>query len=227
MRTALALASSLWLFAAAAAPAPRDPESEAARGHFLAGQRLYRRGQFREALGRFEQAYRIKPNGVVLYNIGRCQERLGDLRSAMRSYQGYLREVLALLSGRPLHRGEGVGDRGQGIAQLVGEHGEELVLSLMLDLELTNQTRGVEIRVESERHRHSARVAHRPREHAVAARIAYDLVEKERGRWLAAVVDLGERADFEVPMRPGDVLQLAKALDARNPLAQIDWPGHG
>ena len=59
----------------------------------MAGQKLYRAGKYREALKEFETAYQLKPNAVVTYNIGRCYERVGDNRTAMRKYQDYLHEI--------------------------------------------------------------------------------------------------------------------------------------
>src|SRR6185503_9654024 len=91
-----------------------------------------------------------------------------------------------------------------------------------------HQRRGVEMFVKAQRHRHPPRVAHRTGEHAVAGRVADDVVEEQRGRGLPAVVDLGDGADLEVPMRARDMLQLAQALDARNPRAQVGWSlAHG
>ena len=90
MWTPLALMVGLWL---SAPPTPADPDVAAAREHFLHGRALYREGKFQEAISEFEAAYLIKPNGVVLFNVGRCYERLGDLKTALQKYQDYLREV--------------------------------------------------------------------------------------------------------------------------------------
>ena len=89
-----------------------------------------------------------------------------------------------------------------------------------------HQPRRIEVLVEPERHCHAACVAHRSGEHAVAGRIADDVVEQQRRGRLAAVVDLGDRADLQVPVRARDVLQLAQALDARDPGAQVGRTAH-
>lgn len=64
-----------------------------AKAAFDAAQKLYRQGRYAEALSKFEEAYRAKPHPVIVYNIGRCFERLGDLPKAMRSYRDYLKQA--------------------------------------------------------------------------------------------------------------------------------------
>jgi len=65
----------------------------AARRAFERGSRLYQQARYAEAAAAFEEAYRAAPNGVVLYNLGQCYEKLGELDKALRSYQEYLRLV--------------------------------------------------------------------------------------------------------------------------------------
>jgi tetratricopeptide (TPR) repeat protein len=50
----------------------------------------YREGRFQEAVTLLEQAYALKPEPVLLYNMGRAYEGLGDLKSAVKSYSDYL-----------------------------------------------------------------------------------------------------------------------------------------
>jgi tetratricopeptide (TPR) repeat protein len=73
-----------------AAPAPA-PETRKATEAFDAGLKLYRRGRYAAALEKFQEAYEAKPHPVVLYNIGKCYERLGDIPKALRNYRDYLR----------------------------------------------------------------------------------------------------------------------------------------
>ena len=65
----------------------------AARKQFEQGTRLYQQARYEEAAAAFEAAYRLRPNGVVRYNLGQCYEKLGELEKALESYRAYLREV--------------------------------------------------------------------------------------------------------------------------------------
>jgi tetratricopeptide (TPR) repeat protein len=68
-------------------------ERTAARRAFERGSRLYQQARYAEAAAAFEEAYRAVPNGVVLYNLGQCYEKLGELEKALSSYREYLRLV--------------------------------------------------------------------------------------------------------------------------------------
>jgi hypothetical protein len=76
-----------------AVPAAAVDEVSAARASFDRGARLYRAGKYREAIGQFEAAYRLKPHGALHFNIAQCREKLEEWPAALRSYQDYLREV--------------------------------------------------------------------------------------------------------------------------------------
>jgi tetratricopeptide (TPR) repeat protein len=73
--------------------APSQAARAAARRQFERGSSLYREGRYPEAAEAFEAAYQSVPNPVVLYNLGQCYERMGQLERAVGAYQGYLREV--------------------------------------------------------------------------------------------------------------------------------------
>jgi tetratricopeptide (TPR) repeat protein len=64
-----------------------------AKARFRKGAELYRAKQYREAIGEFEAAYRLKPAGAIHYNVAQCRERLGEWPAAIRSYHDYLREA--------------------------------------------------------------------------------------------------------------------------------------
>ncbi|MGZ6078472.1 MAG: tetratricopeptide repeat protein [Myxococcaceae bacterium] len=68
--------------------APSDVEQ--ARADFERGADLYRAGDFRGALAAFEAAQARAPAPQSLFNIARCQERLGQLAEAVESYSEYL-----------------------------------------------------------------------------------------------------------------------------------------
>jgi len=89
-----------------AAPAPRPSSiapparvaappdaTEQARAHFRKGTELYREARYREAIAEFEAAQRLKPHGVIYFNLAQCHERLGDLPAALQAYHEYLRAV--------------------------------------------------------------------------------------------------------------------------------------
>lgn len=97
-----ALLAALLLAVAAPVPAPapaeRAPAAEAevtqqAKLHFRRGTELYRQARYREAIVEFEVAYRLRPHGVIQYNLAQCHERLGDLAAALGAYHEYLRAV--------------------------------------------------------------------------------------------------------------------------------------
>ncbi|ABS27953.1 PEGA domain-containing protein [Anaeromyxobacter sp. Fw109-5] len=76
----------------ASAPARADDTAEA-RSRFREGAELYRAKQYREAISRFEEAYRLKPAAAIHYNVAQCREKLGEWPAAIRSYHDYLREA--------------------------------------------------------------------------------------------------------------------------------------
>jgi hypothetical protein len=84
----MVLALGVLVFAAAP-----DPTVAEARAHFNKAERLYREAGYAEAIAEFEQAYRIRPHGVLFFNIGKCYEQLGDIPSALRNYRRYLHDV--------------------------------------------------------------------------------------------------------------------------------------
>lgn len=76
----------------ASAPARADDTAEA-KSRFREGAELYRAKQYREAISRFEEAYRLKPAAAIHYNVAQCREKLGEWPAAIRSYHDYLREA--------------------------------------------------------------------------------------------------------------------------------------
>lgn len=79
--------------AAPPAPAPVADDVAQARASFDKGAKLFRAARYREAIGAFETAYRLKPHGAIHFNVAQCRERLEEWPGALRSYQDYLREV--------------------------------------------------------------------------------------------------------------------------------------
>ncbi len=55
-----------------------------ARQHFMAGQDYYTQGRYKKAIEEFEEAYRLDPKTLLLYNIAQAHERLGDLPNTVK-----------------------------------------------------------------------------------------------------------------------------------------------
>jgi tetratricopeptide (TPR) repeat protein len=72
--------------------APLDATVEA-KSHFRRGSALYREARYRDAIVEFEEANRLRPHGVIFYNLAQCHERLGDIPAALRAYHEYLRAL--------------------------------------------------------------------------------------------------------------------------------------
>ena len=65
-----------------------DPNS--ARKLFMSGTKHFDLGEYEQALSDFKEAYRIKDDPVLLYNIGQCQRMLKHNEDALRAYKTYL-----------------------------------------------------------------------------------------------------------------------------------------
>jgi tetratricopeptide (TPR) repeat protein len=68
----------------------QDPRADRARAQYLKGQAAYDQGEYREALQRFEAAYAEKPVPALLFNIGQCHRKLGELDEAAKVYRAFL-----------------------------------------------------------------------------------------------------------------------------------------
>jgi tetratricopeptide (TPR) repeat protein len=94
---AIALASTLLPQAASAQPpSPASPSTPAAddkaRARQLHGEGIeaFRRGKFAEARDLFEAAFAIDPHPILVYNVARASESLGDEERAIAAYRSYL-----------------------------------------------------------------------------------------------------------------------------------------
>jgi tetratricopeptide (TPR) repeat protein len=74
-----------------AAAAGLDASGAEARAAYKRGADLYRAGRYREAIGEFQAADRMKPSPALHYNIGQAWEKLGDVPAALAAYARYLR----------------------------------------------------------------------------------------------------------------------------------------
>ena len=82
--------------------AQQHPHTDDSRIHDIvfAADDAYRDGRYDAAVDAFEEAYRLRPQAGLLFNIGKCHEknwvitaRESSLASAVESYRRYLREV--------------------------------------------------------------------------------------------------------------------------------------
>jgi tetratricopeptide (TPR) repeat protein len=64
-----------------------------ARQHFEQGSSLYDLGKFREAAREYEEAYKLKNDPALLFNIGQAYRGAGADREAVTAYRSYLRKV--------------------------------------------------------------------------------------------------------------------------------------
>lgn len=66
---------------------PSEARKEAARGMFRVALEAFKGGRFQEALDKLEEVYKLDPNPIILYNIGRALEELGRLAEAAEYFQ--------------------------------------------------------------------------------------------------------------------------------------------
>lgn len=63
--------------------------SDTAVATFWEGKRLYDVGQYAAALTRFESAYAVTKDPVLLYDIAQCQRQIGECHAAKRTYRDF------------------------------------------------------------------------------------------------------------------------------------------
>jgi tetratricopeptide (TPR) repeat protein len=76
--------------ASTAADAESASENAEALALFEQGRAAYRDGQFAESVKLFTKAYALQPEPVLLYNLARSEEGLGDYPAAVDAYERYL-----------------------------------------------------------------------------------------------------------------------------------------
>jgi tetratricopeptide (TPR) repeat protein len=85
------LAVSLCLLVAAAKP-DAEPPKEKARGLVSTANELYAKGEYPAALALYQRAFDVHPNPMILYNIARAHQQIGDVLRAAEHYEKYLAE---------------------------------------------------------------------------------------------------------------------------------------
>jgi tetratricopeptide (TPR) repeat protein len=75
-----------------APPPPPSPEKTRAAELFKKGSDAYMKGDFTTAIANLEEAYKLDPQPVLVYNQARAHEGLGHTDQAIQMYEQYLRE---------------------------------------------------------------------------------------------------------------------------------------
>jgi tetratricopeptide (TPR) repeat protein len=73
--------------------ASADPDVEKAREHLRKASVHYDLQEFRKALAEFREAYRLKNDPVILFDMGQCNRKMAHYREAIDFYKSYLRKV--------------------------------------------------------------------------------------------------------------------------------------
>lgn len=74
-------------------PAMADDNRAQALALFEEGKKAYLEGRFEDAVKLLEQAHQLHPEPVLLYNLARAREGLGQFDTAVVAYEQYLREA--------------------------------------------------------------------------------------------------------------------------------------
>lgn len=82
-------AVSAFLVAPRSARADETTEKQA-YSLFERGEAAYESGRFDEAIALLSESYKLKPEPVLLYNLGRAYEGIGDLAAAARHYEQFI-----------------------------------------------------------------------------------------------------------------------------------------
>src|SRR3954470_6417413 len=79
----------------------RADDPQQAREHFDKGSRLYDIGQYKDAAREYEEAYKLKADPSLLFNMGQAYRLGGFYEDALRSYRSFLRRATKVV-----HRAE-------------------------------------------------------------------------------------------------------------------------
>jgi tetratricopeptide (TPR) repeat protein len=87
----LVVVAAGWATPVEAAPAKGGREAEA-RTHFARGRELYGKGDLPGAIVEMQRAYDLAPSPVLLFNMGKVHEQLGNPEEAAAFYERYVKE---------------------------------------------------------------------------------------------------------------------------------------
>jgi tetratricopeptide (TPR) repeat protein len=92
----LSTALAVWSASASSANAQTEADIEQARAAFERGETLFGEGNYFLALESFQRSHALLDGfprqHLVLFNIARCQEELGQFADALETFERYLRE---------------------------------------------------------------------------------------------------------------------------------------
>ncbi|MDP1822601.1 MAG: hypothetical protein Q8L48_05145 [Archangium sp.] len=71
---------------------PQEARAQAA-AHFERAERFFEEGRYPESIREFEAAYALAPHPALLFNLGKCHERMGDLAGALGRYRAYVKAL--------------------------------------------------------------------------------------------------------------------------------------
>jgi tetratricopeptide (TPR) repeat protein len=91
LRGALVALVCAALLAPHAASADQRRERKAAEAHKEQGKAYYRVELYDKAIDEFKQAYAFTKEAGLLFNIGRCYEKINDRLNALQYYEEYLK----------------------------------------------------------------------------------------------------------------------------------------
>ena len=69
----------------------RADDIDEAKIHYQAGKSYFDRADYLSAMRQFQASYNLSKRGLLLFNIGLCQEKLGDYLGARHSLDAYLK----------------------------------------------------------------------------------------------------------------------------------------
>lgn len=81
--------------AAAEDPPPTPEQLAAAKVAFNESNALYKAGKLVEAIAKLEESYRLSRNAILLYNIGKIYDKVGQPDKVLFYYRKFLREAPA------------------------------------------------------------------------------------------------------------------------------------
>ena len=78
-RVAVLVTLGLALGLASGAVASPDQDKVLAKQHYESGASHFDLAEYEQALVEFKEAYRLKPDATLLYNIAQCHRKLGNI----------------------------------------------------------------------------------------------------------------------------------------------------
>lgn len=79
--------------AVADAPPPPGDALQRAKNHYMAGNALFKLGNYTDAVREFAAGYSLVPKPYFLYNLGQCYRKLGDPRQAREMYAKFIEQI--------------------------------------------------------------------------------------------------------------------------------------